>query len=177
MQCLRGDCCCRRLFGCCLLPPWSPAKKTRSGCCWSTPGSGLWGEGLTAAQRQLPSPRLQDPHHKCCFHQQDTWLLSELRAYLCLWPLRAHLSMSKGEAFTYLILSAHDIMFLSNQDLGDTAVLSLAIIILQRPDFGPESGVLVRHNGRPMLHQGLSYHITTCCKTEAQEQRKHIIKQ
>lgn len=89
MWCLGGDCCfC--LFGCCLLPPWSLEKETRSGCWWSTPGFGLWGEGLTAAHRQLPSPRWQDPHHKCCFHQQDRWVLSELRVYLCLLPFQAH---------------------------------------------------------------------------------------
>lgn len=40
------------------------------------------------------------------------------------------LSVPKGEAFTYHILSAQDLMFLSDQDLEDTAILSLAVIML-----------------------------------------------
>jgi len=64
-------------------------------------------------------------------------------------------SLSQGNAFTYRILSAQDTMFLLNQDLEDTAVLSLATIMLQRPYFRPESGVLVRHSGRPTPQQGL----------------------
>lgn len=52
---------------------------------------------------------------------------SGLTCAFVLFKLTLLLSVPKGEAFPYRILSAQDIVFLSSQDLEDTAVLSLAM--------------------------------------------------
>lgn len=182
MRYLGGGCYCH-LFGCCLLPPWSLEKERPRVAVAAGEAPCALGYGVRVWQQ----PSSSSPVPGCrtfvvtsavsTSRTDGSCQSSGFTRAFALFRLTLPLSIPEGEAFTYHIFSARDIMFLSNQDFEDTAVLSLGIIILQRPDFRPESGVLVRHNGRPTLQQGLSHHSPTCFKTAAQEQSKHVIKQ